>query len=233
MRIVFVRHGHPNYELDRLTELGHLHAEAAAERIKNEGIERIYASTCGRALETAEHTADKLGIPRGEIVRCDFMREIRWGSTAKVPLPEKGHPWLTVNEMERAGDPLLDEHWTSHELFRNNDRLIGAHRAVSERCDIWLAFLGYKREGDRYRVTKKNDRTVAMFSHAGSSSCVLSHIFSLPFPFVFSAIRPDFTAVTVVTLEGEVGDLIVPRFEIANDSRHIDGIRGEKTVPQN
>ena len=51
MRIVFVRHGHPNYELDCLTELGHLHAEAAAKRVADEGISEIYASTCGRAAK--------------------------------------------------------------------------------------------------------------------------------------------------------------------------------------
>lgn len=31
MKIVFVRHGHPNYEKDCLTKLGHAQAEAAAE----------------------------------------------------------------------------------------------------------------------------------------------------------------------------------------------------------
>ena len=32
MRIIFVRHGHPNYRKDCLTELGHAHAEAAPSR---------------------------------------------------------------------------------------------------------------------------------------------------------------------------------------------------------
>lgn len=233
MRIVFVRHGHPNYKLDRLTELGHLQAEAAAERLRGEGITRIYASTCGRALETAEHTADKLGIPREEIVLCPFMREIRWGTTDKTPLFENGHPWFTADLMARGGDSLIDFEWQKHPAFEKNDRLHSEYRAVTERCDIWLAYLGYKREGNGYRVTRKNDQTLAMFSHAGSSSCVLSHVFSLPFPFVLSAIRIDFTAVTVVELSGEVGEFIVPHFEIANDARHISGICGEKTVPQN
>ena len=31
MRIIFVRHGHPNYELDCLTPLGKLQAQAVAE----------------------------------------------------------------------------------------------------------------------------------------------------------------------------------------------------------
>jgi len=47
MRIVFVRHGHPNYEKDCLTELGHRQAAAAAERLRHEGVEKIYSSTCG------------------------------------------------------------------------------------------------------------------------------------------------------------------------------------------
>ena len=41
MRIIFVRHGHPNYRKDCLTELGHLQAKAAAKRLKEEGIETI------------------------------------------------------------------------------------------------------------------------------------------------------------------------------------------------
>ena len=55
MRIIFVRHGHPNYEKDCLTDLGVLHAKAVAQRLKNdnEPIEKIFSSTCGRALETA------------------------------------------------------------------------------------------------------------------------------------------------------------------------------------
>lgn len=39
MRLILVRHGHPNYEIDCLTELGHLQAEAAAERLCSEGID--------------------------------------------------------------------------------------------------------------------------------------------------------------------------------------------------
>ncbi len=43
MKILFIRHGHPNYEKNCLTELGHLHAAAVAQRLKNEEVEEIYA----------------------------------------------------------------------------------------------------------------------------------------------------------------------------------------------
>ena len=38
MRIIFVRHGEPDYEKDCLTETGKLQAEAAARRLEREGI---------------------------------------------------------------------------------------------------------------------------------------------------------------------------------------------------
>ena len=56
MRLIFIRHGDPNYALDQLTELGERQAQAAAIRLENEGIHKIYASTMGRAVQTAQAT---------------------------------------------------------------------------------------------------------------------------------------------------------------------------------
>lgn len=55
MLIYFVRHEHPDYENDSLTEIGTLQAEAAAKRLANSGIQEIYSSPQGRAYQTAEH----------------------------------------------------------------------------------------------------------------------------------------------------------------------------------
>ena len=55
MRIILIRHGDPNYEKDCLTELGHKQAEAAANRLLSEGIDGIYSSPQGRAMQTAEY----------------------------------------------------------------------------------------------------------------------------------------------------------------------------------
>ena len=41
MKIVYVRHGQPDYKTDTLTALGRLHAEAAAERLTPDGITEI------------------------------------------------------------------------------------------------------------------------------------------------------------------------------------------------
>lgn len=220
MRIVFVRHGHPNYKNDCLTELGHVHAEAAAERLMGEGICEIHASSCGRAMETARHTADRLGL---DVVSHDFMREISWGSGDGTELFKNGHPWYTADEMVRQGENLMQTDWTEKAPFLGNSKVILSAAKVAEGIDRWLSALGYEREGSFYRVAAEadTDRTVAMFSHAGSSSAALAHMTGLPFPYLCAAMAPGYTAVTIITLSDVQGELTIPRFEIANDSRHI------------
>lgn len=223
MRIVFVRHGHPNYKDDCLTELGHLHAKAAAERLKNEGIQKIYSSTCGRAFQTAEYTAKALSL---DVQGLDFMREIKWGGEKCADLPDKGHPWETVRTMADEGLDLLNTDWDKNYPFEVNP-VVGCCHKMADDIDAWLKTLGYTREGLYYRVGERPFDTVALFSHGGSSSAALAHIFNLPFPFVCSAIRPDFTAITVVKFSDEQGKLVAPEFEIMNDARHIKNISTE------
>ncbi|MBR3763175.1 MAG: histidine phosphatase family protein [Clostridia bacterium] len=214
MRIVFIRHGHPDYTRDCLTELGRKQAAAAAQRVSGEGISRIFSSTNGRALETAGFTADLLGL---EVEGCDFMREISWGS-----LPS---PWELVDAWVASGEPLMDAGWEEAPGFAANPRLLTCVRQKAEAADAWLAELGYVREGAYYRVREevRTEVTVAAFGHGGETSAFLSRIFNLPFPFVCAACGADFTGVTIVQLPCRPGELVTPRFEIMNDARHIAG----------
>lgn len=218
MRIVFVRHGHPNYEKDCLTELGHVHAAAAAQRLKDEGISEVHSSTCGRAVETAQYTADLLGLP---VTQHDFIREIAWGIEGQA-LYDTGHPWNTVDEMVLRGMDLTRTDWRETEPFCRNCVVEYVDR-VAEGIDRWLASLGYTREGMLYRVTGSHtDRTVAMFSHGGSSSAVFAHLFNLPFPYICRIFDMNYTSIVIVSLSDVQGELTSPRLEIANDCRHIE-----------
>ena len=93
MRLIFVRHGEPDYEKDTLTENGNDQAKKTAERLKNEGISAIYSSPMGRAYKTASYTADIYGL---DITKLDFMHEINWGvkdGASPDSIPYNGHPW--------------------------------------------------------------------------------------------------------------------------------------------
>ena len=227
MKIYFVRHGHPDYKNDCLTELGHLQAQAAAERMKDCGFSEIYSSTKGRAMQTAEYTAKLHGL---DIVPCDFIREIGWKSIDENPIPEDGHPWRLSRYMAANGIGMFHQDWQTREPYCRSV-MVDYVEKVSVGIDAWLAELGYQREGDYYRVTGENtDRRVAMFSHAGSSSAALSHIVNIPFPHFCAAFQCGFTSITVLKLSNEVGSLCYPQFSLLNDIRHTEGLRAEEII---
>ena len=62
MKIYFIRHGHPDYKNDCLTELGHRQAAAAAEKLKDSGIGQIFSSTIRAILNWTTMTRPKNSI---------------------------------------------------------------------------------------------------------------------------------------------------------------------------
>ncbi len=117
MRLILVRHGHPDYARDCLTELGHIQAKQAAERLKDEGIEKIYSSSCGRAYETASYTAAMLNL---SVSKLDFMRELQWGSADGAPIYENGHPWAVAFQIDL-------QTFLSKSIYLNNNQNKGIH----------------------------------------------------------------------------------------------------------
>lgn len=220
MKIIFVRHGHPDYRKDCLTELGHPQAEAAAERLKDEKIDRIFSSSFGRAVETAEHIAARHDLP---ITQLDFMCEIRWGIK---DTEDYVHPWTLADEWVERGKDITDPNWQNDPDYKGI-MLASDYNKVAKEFDKWLADFGYEREGLYYRVINKNDDTILLASHAGASTAALSHFFNIPFLFVCKTFSCDYTSITVVNINGDEGELTAPRFELVNDARHIKGITVE------
>lgn len=227
MKIYFVRHGHPNYREDCLTELGHLQAQAAAERLKDLGIQKIFASSMGRAVQTAEYTAKMLGL---DITTCDFIREISWGSVSDVPIPERGHPWHLSTLRASENKSIFMNDWQTYYPYCNS-KVLESYQRVSNGIDLLLNELGYKREGDYYRVVGDNtDQTIAIFSHAGASSAAISHMLNIPLPQFCGAFTVDFTSITQIELLNDKNTLVYPKIFLFNDARHISGIECERII---
>lgn len=223
MRLLLVRHGHPNYELDCLTPLGHLQAEAAAERLMREHIDLFFTSTCGRAVETAEHTASRYGM---NVTQLPFMREVTWGYNG-IPNDPAGHPWNLVDNMILEGKALGNADWREVLPFSGNSICANVDLIASE-FDQWMETLGYIREGDYYRAGENTAKTVALFSHGGSSNAVLAHVLNLPFPYVIQVFRADFTSITALNFPDTPGELVMPVLELVNDCAHIKNLKAEQ-----
>jgi probable phosphoglycerate mutase len=220
MKIIFVRHGDPNYKDDFLTDLGHNQAKAVSERLKNIKIDKIFSSSCGRAFQTAEHVNLYHNL---EIVKLDFMREIIWGDPAS---PDYVMPWTVSNERVLSGVDLFDHDWKTSTEFKGRS-LVTKCNFIAENFDNLLKSFGLTREGLYYRIEKECTETILLTSHGGSSSAVLSHIFNLPLPFVCRTICPRHTAVTEVVFNGEQGKLTSPQFEFVNDISHLNSISSQ------
>ena len=122
MRLLLVRHGDPNYELDCLTELGHEQAKIVAKRLLREGIQEIYCSPLGRARQTAQPFAEMSGI--SEIHILDFMEEIRYGR--EDALYQSGNPWLVAMDLIHEGKNLQVPNWQEYPGYADNTATIDA-----------------------------------------------------------------------------------------------------------
>lgn len=218
MRIIFVRHGEPDYERDCLTETGKKQAEAAANRLAREGIAEIYASPMGRAAQTATFTAKRLNLP---VQTLDFMHEISWGGPG---IPQEGHPW-TVSDWMIAQEDFDFYHtdWREHPYYKNNIAVRYLNE-ISVQFDAFIRRQGYRHEGTRYFCETDRQKTVAVFSHGGSGACVLSHLLALPFPYVCTVLPYEFTSVIILEFPVRKGEYVHPRIELFNDTAHTRNI---------
>ncbi len=215
MRILFVRHGEPDYKNDCLTETGLLQAKACAERLMSEGISEIYSSPQGRARQTAQETADRLGLPVNVL---DFMHEVTWGGDG---VPEKGHPWtLSSKLLYEENFDFSASDWKKHPYFEKNIFLPDNER-VSREFDRFLEKHGFIHEGGRFRCGETaTDKTIALFSHGGSGGVVISSLLNLPFPYVAAVMPYGFTSIISISIPAAPGYYVHPFLQLFNDMAH-------------
>lgn len=220
MRIVFIRHGDPNYDLDCLTELGHKQAKIAAQRLLKEGIEEIYSSPLGRARQTAQAFSEASGID--DIKILDFMQEIRFGREGEM-YEDKWNPWLVVEDLVKNGKDIQTPDWREYPVFKENLATVDTDKIAVE-ADKWLSTLGYEREGKYYRCTRQDDKekTIALFCHGGSSTAFFSRVLNQQFPYMCAVLlHYPHTTISVIKFNKTPGSLCQPIIELLNDARHL------------
>ncbi len=145
MRIIFVRHGEPDYSTDTLTEQGQREAAALKERAKHWEIEQAFVSPMGRAKETAQPTLDALGI---EAACYEWMEEFR--PRIIDPLTMEEHcAWDLMPETYTADPLLMDpDHWFDAEVYQQNPKVKERALHIYEKLDQFIEGYGYHRHID-------------------------------------------------------------------------------------
>ncbi len=174
MRILIVRHGEPNYEIDSLTEKGWREAEYLASRLQKEKIDAVYASPLGRAKDTSKATLAAIGK---EATVCDWLRE--FPGYILDQNGERDIPWDLFPEEWTKEPALYDKDaWSKTSLMQSGD-VETEYRKVCKELDALLAAHGYTRCGGYYRADRPNGDTIVFFCHFGVECVLLSHLLNV------------------------------------------------------
>ena len=175
MRLIFIRHGDPDYERDSVTEKGEREIELLADKMQREKVAAFYLSPKGRAQRTAAATLARVGRAG---VTCGWLKEF----TELVRLPETGEEHLIwdfmPSFMEKYPDLYSAERWMKVPFIAES----GVPAAYGEVCrgiDGVLAEHGYRRKGTFYEAVSPNRGTLVFFCHFGATGIVLSHLFHI------------------------------------------------------
>ncbi len=186
MLFFYVRHGDPTYSPDALTPLGRRQAEAVGRRLARFGLDRIYASTSTRAIQTAEPASEMLKLP---ITQLDWCNESHAWRDYAITMDDGRHTWcFSFKEIQQIFSDQsvqdLGTAWFTDERLAKYDFGKGEERICQE-SDAFFAELGYQRVGKSgvYQVTKpNNNERVALFAHQGFGLAFLSHLLHIPYP---------------------------------------------------
>ena len=222
MRILIIRHGEPDYELDCLTLNGVRQAEKLAERLKNIDISAIYTSTMGRARQTAQIAMKGRKVP---ITECDWLREFNV-CVKDSDLPEAVPVW-----------DILPKNWTrdktcyDKDLFYKADGISDSeveerYAAVCKGVDSVLAEHGLERRGEIYHAVKEHDKTIAFFCHFGATCVTLSHLIGISPVVTLQGFSAEPTAIATVCTDDRFGKDINFRIHGFGDIHHLGDIGG-------
>ncbi len=224
MRLLLIRHGDPNYEIDGLTETGKRESALLAERIAPMDIAEYYVSTMGRALETARPTLELAGRTAKE---CGWLREFSVGVHRPDCSGLSHVPWDWLPQDWSKSPALLDrERWFEHPIFVEQD-VKGAYDAVIAAFEAVLAEHGYVRDGLCYRVERQNSDTLAFFCHFGVSCVLMSRLMNVSPMVLWHGMAMAPTSVTTIYTEERRPGIASFRAAAIGDISHLYAHRQE------
>ena len=219
MKLLFIRHGDPDYERDNLTKAGKREAGLLVPRMEHEKPDTIFLSPLGRARATAQPTLEKLGITA---ISQDWLQEFsipvlrpdRGGDYSRIPWDWLPQDWL---QDVRLAHPIR---WRENEVMA--EAHVGeAYDRVNVQFDALLASHGYRREGPLYRVIKPNTETLAFFCHFGIICVLLSHLMNCSPMVLWQGLSMAPASVTTVYSEERRPGIAVFRAASVGDVSHL------------
>ena len=218
MKLIIVRHGDPNYEIDSLTPTGWKEAELAAYLLEKQDIKEFYVSPLGRAKDTAGCTLKRL---HRTATTCEWLREFS-PRINRPDQPDKRNITWDWLPQDWTTEPLYYnvETWTDTKIMRDA-HVKEEYDWVCENLDALLAGHGYLRENNYYRVTGANDDTLVFFCHFGLECVLLSHLLHVSPMILWHGFCAAPTSMTTVYTEERRKGIASFRVSAFGDTSHL------------
>ena len=232
MRIIFIRHGDPDYVNDALTEKGVREAKLLSDRIAQWNTEQFhfYCSPLGRAKHTASYTLERIGK---QAVTYEWMKEFSYFIEDPVT-GRNGVPWDFMPEYWTEIPQMYDrEEWKQTDIYRSNPELLPAYQEVCDGLDRLLNEYGYERHRNYYintnasvqhetpnHASSKHD-TVVIFCHLGITCVMLSHLLGISPVILLHSLYLAPTSVTILTTEERMNNIAYFRAQTIGDTAHL------------
>lgn len=155
-RLYIIRHADPDYKRDAINESGHIAARALADYLSTQNIDKIYSSPLGRAMETAQYTSQRLGIP---IIQKAWMQELTQLWIPKIDQTLWDMPGSDYRSNEFRSQ--LNTWQTVPSL--NRPRLADVVKNLHQQSDGFLAQQGFVRKCGIYTQLAENRDVISVF----------------------------------------------------------------------
>lgn len=217
MKIVFVRHGDPDYEHDSLTPKGWKEAELLADRLTKLNVRDFYCSPLGRAKATAGVTLNRL---HREATVFDWLQEF----PARILDPVSGERRIAWDFMpsywtKRADLYDKDKWYLDSVMTTGNTEEI--YKGVTDGIDSLLSRYGYQRSGGFYTIENGNEDTIVIFCHLGVEFAMLSHLLGISAPVLWQGFFVAPTSVTILATEERQKGEAYFRCKALGDTSHL------------
>ena len=223
MRIIFIRHGEPDYERNSLTEKGFKEAEILRERIMKWDVDAFFTSPLNRAYLTGKPALDALNR---EAEVLEWMREFYF--YLKDPITAETHgPWDFYPEFWTSNEQLYDkDSWFRHEIFDTIPEYEQAVYRLRTGMDELLSRYGYERTGRYYRLREDKsiedaEKTIVIFGHLGSNFEAIGYLLGISPLVLQQTIFLPTSSVTILNTEMRINRSAMFRAQCFGDVSHL------------
>ena len=249
MRLIFIRHGDPDYINDGLTEKGKREVELLTKRVCSwKNITEIYQSSMGRAKATAAPSLKALGR---EAITCDWLQEFKYKTKYPKNCKDKNRAgklemcWDIIPEDFVADKKFFDkDKWADSKLMKSG-KIKVQYKKVCDSFDEVLKKYGYIRNKqgfydvstpvpnhnwsdpiNRYHLNSIKDdypeeTTLVFFCHLGVMFTIIAHLTGLSPMQLWQGFYVAPTSITILNSEERFKGQAWFRVERLGDTNHL------------